>query len=107
DKPLVVASDDDEPLGLHPESGLPIYLKKGPYGWYVQMGIKSEDLPAPKRAALERGDKPEEITFERAVKLLELPRDVGIHEGEMISAGVGRFGPFVKHRSLYVSLGEM
>ena len=104
DKPLVASASDDDPLGLHPDSGLPIFLKKGPYGWYVQMGIKSDDLPTPKRASLERGDKPEELTFERAVKLLELPRDVGIHEGEMITAGVGRFGPFVKHRSLFASL---
>ncbi len=104
DKPLVVATDDDDPLGLHPESGLPIYLKKGPYGWYVQLGLKSETLPTPKRASLERGDTPEGMTFERAVKLLELPRDVGLHEGDMITAGVGRFGPFVRHKNVFANL---
>ena len=104
DKPIVVASDDDAPLGHHPESGLPIFLKKGPYGWYVQLDLVSDENPKPKRASLARTDKPEEMTLERAVSLLALPRDVGLYEDQMITAGLGRFGPFVKHGSLYATI---
>ena len=70
-----------------------IYLKKGPYGFYLQLG---EDATAttekPKRAALPRGLTPEEITLEQAQRLLSLPLDLG--EGIILSAG--KFGPYIK-----------
>lgn len=70
-----------------------IYLKKGPYGFYLQLG---EDATAttekPKRAALPKGITPEEITLEQAQRLLSLPLDLG--EGIILSAG--KFGPYIK-----------
>ena len=70
-----------------------IYLKKGPYGFYLQLG---EDATAttekPKRAALPKGLTPEEITLEQAQRLLSLPLDLG--EGIILSAG--KFGPYIK-----------
>ena len=70
-----------------------IYLKKGPYGFYLQLG---EDATAttekPKRAALPKGITPEEITLEQAQRLLSLPLDLG--DGIILSAG--KFGPYIK-----------
>ena len=60
-------------LGQHPEQGLPIYLKKGPFGHYVQLGPdanKAEGIPKPKQSSLLRGMKPEDVSLETALKLL-------------------------------------
>ena len=92
------AAKDDEPIGTDPKTGLGIFLKKGPYGWYVQIGPPDdmEEGKKPKRASLPKGLEPSDLTYEMALDLLALPRDVGEYEGEMITAGIGRFGPFVK-----------
>ncbi len=94
-------------LGFDPETGKPISLRKGPYGLYVQLG-ESENGEKPKRASLPKGVDPETVDLERARGLLTLPREVGRHpgSGEMITAGIGRFGPYLKHGSTYVSLKE-
>jgi len=63
-----------------------------------------EEGKKPKRASLPRGMEPDALTFEKALDLLALPRDVGEHEGEMITAGIGRFGPFVKKGSTYANI---
>jgi DNA topoisomerase I len=67
---------------------------------------KPEDRPKPKRQGLPKGMAIDEVTLEAALKLLALPRDVGKHPetGEMIQAGVGRFGPFLKHQNKFTSL---
>ena len=86
-------------VGLHPETGEPIYLKQGPYGDYVQLGDKTDDNPKPKQASLPKNVKPEDVTLETAVGLLSLPRLLGIHPGTegKIKAGLGRFGPYIVH----------
>ncbi|MDJ0635212.1 MAG: type I DNA topoisomerase [Xenococcaceae cyanobacterium MO_188.B29] len=86
-------------VGLHPETGEPIYLKKGPYGDYVQLGDKTDDNPKPKQKSLPKGVKPEDVTLEIAVGLLSLPRLLGLHPGTegKIKADLGRFGPYVVH----------
>jgi DNA topoisomerase-1 len=86
-------------LGLHPETGEPIYLKIGRYGPYVVLGEESEDNKKPKRASLPKNTKPEEATLEMAVGLLALPRILGTHPetGAPIKAGQGPFGPYVVH----------
>ncbi|MBV9522656.1 MAG: type I DNA topoisomerase, partial [Alphaproteobacteria bacterium] len=93
-------------LGTDPESGQPVSLRKGPYGHYVQLG-EGENGAKPKRVSLPRAMKPAEIDLETALRLLALPREIGRHseDGEPITAGIGRFGPYLKHGSAFVSLG--
>lgn len=88
-----------EKLGLHPETGEPIYVLIGAYGPYVQLGEATEENPKPKRASLPKGKKPEDVTIEMAVGLLALPRLLGTHPetGKPIKASLGRFGPYVVH----------
>ncbi|MEQ9681929.1 MAG: type I DNA topoisomerase, partial [Rhodospirillales bacterium] len=93
-------------LGNDPDTGLPITVRKGPYGAYVQLGDAEEDGPKPKRASLPKGVSAATIDLEMALGLLALPREVGLHPetGDMITAGLGRFGPFLKMGGTYVSL---
>jgi DNA topoisomerase-1 len=83
-----------------------VSLKKGPYGHYIQLGA-GENGDKPKRAALPRGMEPGSVTFDIAIKLLALPREVGRHPdtGETITAGIGRFGAYLKLGNNFASLG--
>ncbi len=101
------AEEGDRELGLDDASGLAVTLRKGPYGWYVQLG-EPEGKKKPKRASLPKGQSPSEMDLEKALGLLALPREVGVHPetGEMILAGIGRFGPYLKHGDKYVNLRE-
>ena len=99
-------------LGQDPETGLDVSMRKGPYGIYVQIGEQAEKEkgkkapPKPKRASLTKDMPPDSVTLEIALKLLSLPRDVGPdpETGEMITAGLGRFGPYLKLGPKYASL---
>ena len=93
-------------LGEDPETGKEVTLRKGPFGFYVQLG-DAEGKSKPKRASLIKSLSPGEITLEQALALLALPREIGPHpeSGEMISAGIGRFGPYLKLGGAYISLG--
>jgi DNA topoisomerase-1 len=92
-------------LGSDPASGEVISLRKGPYGFYLQIGEASDDQK-PKRSALPRGMDPGSVTLAQALALLALPREVGKHpeSGEVITAGLGRYGPYLKHDGKFVSL---
>jgi DNA topoisomerase-1 len=87
-------------------------VRSGRFGSYLQLGeaTKDEDGKAvkPKRASLPKGVAPDEMDLDRAVKLLALPRTNGKHpdDGEDIIAGVGRFGPYVKHGKTYANIGN-
>ncbi len=89
-------------LGNHPEVGEAIWLKKGPYGFYVQIG---EDKK-PKRASLMKDMTPESVDLSVALSLLSMPRDIGNHpdSGKPIVVGIGRFGPYLLHDGKYTSL---
>jgi DNA topoisomerase-1 len=94
-------------LGSEPVSGLPVTLKKGPYGHYIQLG-GGDNGDKPKRVALPRGQEPGSVDLNIAIKLLSLPREIGRHPdtGETITAGLGRFGPYLKYGKEFTSIGR-
>jgi DNA topoisomerase-1 len=141
-RPLIVANGDQakpegeangpQLLGTDPATGLPITLRTGPYGSYLQLGPAATTAPAPepapepeapkakgkvkkpkavkekpKRVSLPKGMQPADVDLQTAIRLLSLPRDVGVHpeKGEMITAGIGRFGPYLKIGERYKNLG--
>ncbi len=102
---IEASTAEDELLGVHPEHDLPIFLKDGPYGPYVQLG-EDDSKPKPKRQSLPKGMAKTEATLPLAIDLLNLPRDLGSHpeSGKPIKANIGRYGPYVQHGSVYASL---
>ena len=91
-------------LGTDPKSGKPVSVRMGRYGPFVQIGTK-DDEEKPKFAGLRPGQKMDQITLEEGLELFKLPRDLGeTPEGEKVSASIGRFGPYVKYGSKYVSI---
>lgn len=123
----------DEPLGIHPETGFPIYVRTGRFGPYVEMPLQEEkpeteeetapEKPAKaakakktakkkkpkipmKRASVPAGVDPANLTLEDAVKFLSLPRELGMHPDTSlpVTANTGRFGPYVAHNGEFRSL---
>ncbi len=91
-------------LGTDPDSGKPVSVRLGRYGPFAQIGTR-DDEEKPKFASLRPGQKIGTITLEEALKLFELPRDLGeTEEGEPLQANIGRFGPYVKYGDKYASL---
>lgn len=95
-------------IGDHPETGEPIYVARGRFGPYVQLGEVTDETPKPKRASLPDGETEDTVTLELAIKLLVLPRELGKHPetGEAILANNGRFGPYVQHGKDFRSLKD-
>ena len=95
----------DDILGIHPDLEMPVFVKKGPYGHYVQLG-DDEQEGKPKRISIPKTIDPADVDFKVAVKLLELPRELGNHpeSGKVIKTNIGRFGPYVQHASVFASL---
>jgi DNA topoisomerase-1 len=93
-------------LGTDPVSGKPVSVRMGRFGPFVQMGTK-DDEEKPRFAGLRPGQKMDSITLADAMVLFKLPRNLGeTAQGEPIQANVGRFGPYLKYGSKYVSLKE-
>lgn len=102
------ASGKEEPLGMDPGSGSPVYIKSGRYGPYVQLG-DSRGSAKPRWIGLPKGMDPDDVTFEYALRLLSLPRTLGEDptSGEEITASLGRYGPYVQRAKDYRSLESL
>ncbi len=102
------AADGERPgvkvLGEDPKTGQEITLREGRFGVYVQEGEGDK----PRRSSLPKGLAPENVTLEKALALLSLPREVAKHpeSGEPILAGIGRYGAYVQHKKTYANLGK-
>ena len=105
DNGAAAANPDGTLLGEDPETGLPVTLRSGRFGPYVQLGNGEK----PKRASIPKGWVVEEIDLDAALRLLSLPREIGSHPetGKPISAGIGRYGPFVLHDGKYANLDSV
>ena len=102
-------------LGVDPATGQNVYVMNGRFGWYVQLG-ETPEAPAkktrgqvvekPKRASLQGGMTEDTVTLDEALRLLSLPRVVGLHpdDNEPVVTNFGRFGPYVKHNDEFRSL---
>ena len=86
-------------LGRQPSTGKEVFLMNGRYGHYLQLGERTDDGPKPKTASIPDGLEPEEVDLQTALKLLSLPRELGKHpdDGKPVEAGIGRYGPYVRH----------
>jgi DNA topoisomerase-1 len=91
-------------LGTDPKTGKPVTVRMGRFGPFVQIGTK-DDEEKPKFAGLRPGQKMNDITFEDAMELFKLPRQLGeTPDGLTVSASIGRFGPYVRYGDKYVSI---
>ena len=97
----------DRELGTDPETGQPVHLKIGRFGPYVETTPPGAEKP--KRSSLPKGWSPASLTLEQALRLLALPREVGLHpeDGKPITAGLGRYGPFVQHAGTYANVADI
>jgi DNA topoisomerase-1 len=91
----------DRELGVDPATGRTIWLKAGRFGPYVE-----EQGDTPRRASLPKDWPPQAMDLDKAIRLLKLPREVGVHpeDGEKVLAGIGRYGPYVQHGKTYANL---
>jgi DNA topoisomerase I len=98
----------DRVLGKDPETDLDVTVKAGRFGPSIQLGEQKDyaEGEKPRRAGIPKNTSPSDMELELALKLLSLPREIGKHPetGEPITAGIGRFGPFVRHEKTYASL---
>jgi DNA topoisomerase-1 len=94
-------------LGTDKKTGLEITLRKGPYGFYLQVGEqKPKSKEKPKRVAIPKTIRIDDVTMEAAETLLSLPKNLGKHpdDGGEIVAGIGRFGPYISHNKKFYSV---
>jgi DNA topoisomerase I len=90
-------------LGIDPKSGLNVYVKIGRFGPMAQIGDTDAE-EKPKFAGLLKGQRLETISLEEALNLFILPRTLGEYEGKVVVAGIGRFGPYIRHDGKFVSM---
>ena len=98
-------SKGEKILGTDPKSGKPVSVKIGRFGPIAQIG-EASDEEKPQFASLLKGQSLETITLEEALDLFRLPRTLGSFEGEDLVIGVGKYGPYVRHKGKFFSLSE-
>ncbi|MER5171739.1 type I DNA topoisomerase [Thioclava kandeliae] len=110
-RPLSAPDGDDAAQALDGkllgyDEGMQVTLRVGRFGPYVQKGEVTEDVPKPPRASIPKTWSLEDLDLDKAMLLLNLPREIGPHpeDGEMIESAIGRFGPYVKHLKTYANL---
>lgn len=101
---VVSSSSSNECLGKHSSTLEDIFLKKGPYGFYVETNIDGK----PKRVALPKEISPQNVSLDTAIELLSLPKSLGAHpnDGNIIQANIGRYGHFLSYNNKFTSLKE-
>ncbi|HLQ44306.1 MAG TPA: type I DNA topoisomerase, partial [Planctomycetaceae bacterium] len=106
EKLIALKKQGPQSLGMHATEGLPIYVLNGPFGPYLQVGDVVDGEPKPKRVSIPKTIDPATMSLDMAMKLLALPRPLGTHPetGKVVSAGIGRFGPYVLHEKMYKSI---
>ncbi len=94
---LIASEKGPQSMGKDPKTGMDVYCLSGRFGPYVQLGEVTEEKPKPRRASLLKGMDPKTITLEKALELLSLPRELGIHPEKQkpVLTNLGRFGPYV------------
>lgn len=99
--------DGTRVLGLDPDSGEEVTIRSGRFGTYLQLG-EGKEGEKPKRSSLPKGLAPADVDLETALKLLSLPREIGLHpeDREPILAGIGRYGPYVQHGRTYANIED-
>ncbi|MBI5048074.1 MAG: type I DNA topoisomerase [Deltaproteobacteria bacterium] len=90
-------------LGKDPKTGKQVIVRLGRFGPMVQIGHQDDD-EKPRYASLRKDQRVDNITFEQAMELFKLPRNLGTHEGNEVIVSIGRFGPYIKYRDAFVSL---
>ena len=99
------AAKGERELGKDPATGRPIFARIGRYGPMLQIGL-ADDEEKPRFASLPKGKSIQNIELDEALTYFELPREVGVFEGEIIVADNGRYGPYVRHNKKFVSLPQ-
>ncbi len=92
-------------LGTDPESGKNVYVRIGRFGPMVQIG-EAENEEKPRFASLKKGQSMDSLVLEEALKLFDFPRAIGNYEDAELTVAIGRFGPYVKHKSAFYSLAK-
>ena len=103
----VDAGEARKELGDDPVSGLPVLLLRGPFGYYVQLGeVEVGAKVKPKRISWPKELPPEDADLAAATKLLQLPKDLGLHpeSGKKVIVNIGRFGPYIGHDGKFKSI---
>jgi len=105
---IELAGEDGKLMGNH-ENGEPVFLRTGRFGPFVQLGNEKTNIEKPKRSSIPKGYSIESIDLDFALKLLSLPREIGIHpdDGNKIEAAIGPYGPYIRHNKTYANVKDV